>query len=765
MKQHFSALLLMVAAAEMQAQSNFYDINTIQEIDLHFYDANWDARLDSLIAANSDARILADVTINGVAFDSVGVKYKGNSSHSPGNAKNPFNIKLDYTIGSQDYQGHQTLKLSNAFKDPSFVREALGYEIAREYLPSPQANFARVYVDGVYHGLFTNVESVNGDFLSTHYWNDAGAHFKCDPVSMSPLPVGCINGGSALEYLGSDTACYYQRYEIESDYGWGYLRALTDALKNNPAQIEQFLDVDRALWMCAFNNVLVNLDSYLGSGHNYYIYQDNNYRFNTIIWDCNETFGTFSNVGGGTQLSVAQMQNLSSLYNQTQISRPLLNKLLANPRYKKTYIAHLRTIVEEYFSSNEYLNRAQTMQTLIDAAVQADVNKFFTYADFSNNINNQVGSVPGITQLMVTRTNYLENTDAETVKVPPTIANVQASNNTPFVGDLIYITAQIGNANAYKLRYRDWRFAIFQETDLFDDGAHGDGAAGDGVYGAQVQVPATGLQYYIYAENNDAAMFSPVRAEYEFYELTASSQNTIAAGDLVINEIMASNLTAYADQDGEYDDWIEIYNTTSNPISLQDIFLTDNLGNTNKWAFPDTTIAANGYLIVWADNDTFQTGLHAYFKLSATGEQVGLYNLNGTVIDSVSYGVQTTDITYGRYVNGTGNFTAMPPTPGAVNSLTVGVNELPMQFAQWRIFPNPSYQGQATLALRMRSDCAAEIQVVDNLGRSLQRQQIQLQAGENQVPIEAMGLSTGMYYVLVWTAEGESIRMKWEVRG
>ncbi|MDF1868439.1 MAG: hypothetical protein P1U70_26685, partial [Saprospiraceae bacterium] len=89
-------------------------------------------------------------------------------------------------------------------------------------------------------------------------------------------------------------------------------------------------------------------------------------------------------------------------------------------------------------------------------------------------------------------------------------------------------------------------------VEMFDDGNHSDGSAGDGVYGAEVTVGIGGLQYYIYAENNDAGRFDPQLAELEYHTLGV-------AGDIVINEVLADNETIQADQDGEFDDWVELY--------------------------------------------------------------------------------------------------------------------------------------------------------------------------------------------------------------
>jgi len=144
---------------------------------------------------------------------------------------------------------------------------------------------------------------------------------------------------------------------------------------------------------------------------------------------------------------------------------------------------------------------------------------------------------------------------------------------------------------------------------------------------------------------------------------------------LVINEFMASNNTWIEDPQGQYDDWIEIYNYGVTAIDIGGMYLTDNPSSPTKWQVPDnrpaaTTIAARSYLLIWADNDTADSGLHANFKLGADGEQIALFDNDGsTLIDSITYPGQTTDISYGRYPDGSDDLRFFGiSTPGAPNS-------------------------------------------------------------------------------------------------
>ncbi|MHC4152723.1 MAG: CotH kinase family protein, partial [Planctomycetota bacterium] len=141
---------------------------------------------------------------------------------------------------------------------------------------------------------------------------------------------------------------------------------------------------------------------------------------------------------------------------------------------------------------------------------------------------------------------------------------------------------------------------------------------------------------------------------------------------IVINEVMASNDESYADPQGQYDDWIEIFNLTNSTLDISDLYLED--GDNNRWDFPSsTTIGAYDYLIVWADNDTTDTpGLHASFQLSAGSDAVYLYDVNDNLLDSVIFEDQLTDHSWGRFPDANEGWYTMGPdntTPDAANQI------------------------------------------------------------------------------------------------
>ncbi|HXJ60628.1 MAG TPA: lamin tail domain-containing protein [Verrucomicrobiae bacterium] len=163
-----------------------------------------------------------------------------------------------------------------------------------------------------------------------------------------------------------------------------------------------------------------------------------------------------------------------------------------------------------------------------------------------------------------------------------------------------------------------------------------------------------------------------------FFQVTPSAPNNARDVTLFINEWMASNTSSQADPaDGKFDDWFEIYNPDASPVDLGGYFLTDNLGSPRQFQVPANgqyIVPADGFLLVWADNETNQNtaahqDLHAGFQLRAAGEAIALFAPDGrTAIDSVVFGPQTNGISQGRFADGAAAIYYMiTPTPRGRN--------------------------------------------------------------------------------------------------
>jgi hypothetical protein len=162
----------------------------------------------------------------------------------------------------------------------------------------------------------------------------------------------------------------------------------------------------------------------------------------------------------------------------------------------------------------------------------------------------------------------------------------------------------------------------------------------------------------------------------------------------VINEILAANQTGLADEDGEAQGWIEIYNRGSAPVSLAGWSLTDDSEDPGRWVFPAVTVNANSYLVVFASGKdrtslTPPARLHTNFKLAEGGEFLGLYSPDSprTLISSFSpFPVQRNDYSYGYDTTNNLRYFAVP-TPGAPNGISsvLAITE-PVHFSVQRGF-------------------------------------------------------------------------------
>jgi hypothetical protein len=405
----------------------------------------------------------------------------------------------------------------------------------------------------------------------------------------------------------------------------------------------------------------------------------------------------------------------------------------------------MRTILKDYFISNNYSTEALTLQNLIKTSVNADPNKFYTYSNFLNNLTTDInvgnGIAPGLTSLMNGRKAWL-GTQIDFTAAQPIITDIAVSNSQPSVGSIVNVTARVSNtlsAGVY-LAYRNDANSPFIRIQMTDDGLHGDGAQYDNVFGASITINSVKMQYYLYAENYQAGVFSPERAEIDFYEIVTKP---LERRDLVINEFLASNVSTITDQNGEYDDWIELFNNSGGVISLNNFYLSDSNSDLFQWKFPDNLLILPGnYLIVWADENNSQSGLHANFKLSASGEMIVLTNGSTGIMDSISFGLQTPDISMQRCPDGIGGFISSSPTYNNPNCVPTTV-DYSLKPAELIIYPNPFSD---KLTLDFCDETIKTIRIVNMLGYTVYQK---TGCNANTLELQLKELPRGFYMIIL----------------
>jgi hypothetical protein len=513
------AFLLFLCTC-VRAQEDLYDMDKIVEVELVMHDSHWKKKLNSWKKQKLSRRLTGTLKVNGITYDSVGVRLKGNSSYfAPARQekkKLPFNIKVSYTDKKQMVDDkYRTLKLSNVFRDPSYLREALSYQIARDYVPAPNCNFARLTVDGDYFGIYNLTQSVDQQFWADEYATDKGLLFKCDPESKEDPPSSCPPGfGANLAYLGPDSTCYEARYELKKGGdGWDQLIDLTRAVSSEKSDLSAVMNVDEALWMLAFNNALSNLDSYLGAFcHNYYLFKDPTDTWRPVIWDLNLSCGGFRIMDKKTILTDAELIRLSPFthFSVRNPDRPLITRLLGRPLYRKIYVAHLRTIYDEQFASGLYAERSEAIRKVITPVVIVEPNPLYPTETYTQNYHGTVdvtgGKVIGIDEFFKKRGAYLA-AHPLFKETPPAIANHAATKD----GEEVIISVTLAEGAATKgvwVAHRGKGEGGFGFTKLK--------AEADSNY--VVNLPAeTAGEYFLVAEGNISATVLPQRSAREWF--------------------------------------------------------------------------------------------------------------------------------------------------------------------------------------------------------------------------------------------------------
>lgn len=240
-------------------------------------------------------------------------------------------------------------------------------------MSTPEFAYAKVSINGEYHGLYLAVEGLKESYLENNFGDVTGDLYKSDE-------------GSSLQYKGDDPE-NYSNLIVESDKKTADWSKITKLLKSldTGEDIEKYLDVDSVLKNIAINTALLNLDSYQGSfAHNYYLYEQDGV-FSMLPWDFNMSFGGFSGFGGGSQSIAIDEPTTGNLED-----RPLISSLLKNETYKTKYHKYLEEIVTKYLDSDYLENMTTKLYNLIASYVKEDPTAFYTYEEFEKNITSSI---------------------------------------------------------------------------------------------------------------------------------------------------------------------------------------------------------------------------------------------------------------------------------------------------------------------------------------------------------------------------------------
>lgn len=656
--------------------------------------------------------------------DSVGFRLRGNTSRNA--KKKSFKISFNTFIRGREFYGVDKLNLNGEHNDPSIIRSKLCFDQYKNIgHKASRANHIEVYINNKYYGLYINVEHIDDEFLSKNFDDDTGNLWKC----LYPADLRYLgNDPNIYKNLNQDGRPAYELTTNENIGDFSKLVKLITLINNTPISqladsIESFLDVPGVLKYFAMNILTGSWDDYWSLMNNYYLYHHpKEDKFYLIPYDYDNSFGVdWFNINW----SNANPYNFPKVVSG---ARPLAERLLQVPEYRNLYTRFLRFFRDRIFLLSNWSSRIDTLRQLITNSAMLDTFRTkdygFTTNDFFNSYSETGYSNQhvkfGLKQFINLRTQSL-NSQLNFVTAPPIVYKIDYQPKNPFPNDTIFVVVSGYSSNS--INEISIQFTPFGSTTtqtypmtfspILNSKKVEDADRWIGFIPPLGNTSGGSFKIFIKDNQNNSKLYprkNPI-------ELRAVNSSGIG---LVINEFLADN-TSIPDPSGDFDDYIEIYNSTSNPILLTGKYLTDKPNNLTKWRFtqPNLVLGANQFLVVWCDEQQNQPGIHTNFKLSKEGEFIAITDIDGiTVIDSLTFGLQKRDTSFSRVPDGSHLWFFTTPTPGSTN-LIVSVNDkITLEDFSLTSFPNP-FNPSTTIKYTLPKSANVSIKIFDVLGNEV----------------------------------------------
>jgi hypothetical protein len=320
--------------------------------------------------SSSYAYVLGEMEFDGHRIADIGLRFKGSSSYSVSaeTLRRPMRVDFDRFVEGGRFAGIETLNLSNTTFDPSQVREALSFWLFQKLdVPAARTGHALVYLtvagkyDREYLGLYTLIEEVDSHFLKKHFGNSDGLLLK--PAGMR-----------GFAYLGETWEQYRAICSPRGEEPPALCQKVVEFARlihraddaTFRARIGSLLAVDEFLRHVAVNSATLNFDSFLSTGHNYYIYVNpTDGLMHFIPWDLNMTFGAYGWLGTDEEIA---RTSITRSYADHNI---LIERLLAIDEYASAYRSHLRKLVTVALNADAMRERRELLRPVFEAADKA----------------------------------------------------------------------------------------------------------------------------------------------------------------------------------------------------------------------------------------------------------------------------------------------------------------------------------------------------------------------------------------------------------
>ncbi|MBC8045334.1 MAG: CotH kinase family protein, partial [Fimbriimonadaceae bacterium] len=566
-----------------------------------------------------------------------------------------------------------------------------------------------------------------------------------------------------LEYKGTNASSYntYELQTNEDESNYSDLIQLTDVLNNTPiedlqCELEKIFNVNNFLKIYAIDIATGHWDNYGANQNNYYLYHNQfTGQFEFLSYDCD-------NVLGIDWLGIDWTER--NIYNWNFDDRPLVERLFQIDEYKDRFSYYMDQLINTVLLPENINPHIDSIKELITPAAIADEYKGYDWGytndDFLNGFDTD--DIDGHTPYGIK--NFIEQRNDNTISqielndIDPIIQSLQQIPPLPQLSDTVLFLLHLeDDGEIYQAQVDIYFDYDGGPPDIFyfnDEGLLGDEIADDNIYTfllpSSFYTYTSPMLYWIVFSDD-----SGNTTVYPNCYLTNPVYLTIGytPPGIVINELIAKNDSIITDAGGEYEDYIELYNKSDSTIYLGDKYLSDDFSNPSKWKLPEINLQPDNYILLWADNDTDQGDDHCDFKLSSSGEELGLFagvSDYFSVIDTITFGGQSANISLGRLPNGTGNFTFLPvPSPG-MNNGHVLPEDTVINFAFY-ILGNP-YTNTSSLLLQLTKLSEIKIDIYSISGQHMESVENKiLDTGNYFYTVNTMKFGKGIYFVRLET--------------
>lgn len=594
----------------------FFSENKVHEMYLEFDNEDWYEELYVGHANDADDPYFpVTIKYENDSYGQIGINFKGHSSFMDNNYKKSFRLDFNYYDSETDFFGLKKLNLNNGFMDPTMMREKIFWDFASNYVEVVRCSYTKLFINGEYFGLFTVVEHIDDEFVESRYGSqEKGNLYRAESQG-------------TLEYLGDEDELYSTNYELKTNENapdYGGLIQLTDILTNTPTEdleekLESILDVENTLYCMALLNLFGSLDSYLGSAHNFYLYQsEETGLFTHILWDANMAFGTF-------EFGLAEGEEIATL----------------DPFWTPTGTS----MAEPRVASNDTINASISTKTTATSTA-------LTTSVISNEkeLDAMPSPPPG------------EGPPNGDLPQVPGGEFASLSTNRPLFERLLEV-------DAYRQTYlrilaqmirEGFNTEVMQEEiDVLSDLIRSDLRTDPNKLYSMTDFEL-GLTEGLTAQRSIYGLLAFVE-ERSIY-LTKKLNAYTSSEDLCINEILEPNYNgslSIRDEAGDEDPWIELYNRGPGDLNLSNYYLTDSPTTPTQWSCGPAVIEDGDYFLIWTDGESEDGDNHTSFSINLQEGNLYLYYYNASraenipiLIDSYQYQSLGVDGTIGRYPDG-----------------------------------------------------------------------------------------------------------------